>query len=108
DRLQRVREQTIADGRSSGGLRSTIYASLNQLYPFYRIYWPERAGEVLALSQQLVPEVKPEAVAAQELFPTEASRNDITGIIGRAEAEKNADNRDALYFQAAISLTKKG
>ncbi|HYY42782.1 MAG TPA: hypothetical protein VE775_08640, partial [Pyrinomonadaceae bacterium] len=108
DRIRRVREQMMADGTAPEGLRSAVYFSLNRLYPFYRVYWPERAGEVLALAQQLVPELRPQSIAAEELFPTEASRADVTGLIAHAESEQNEDNRDALYFQAALTLTKKG
>ncbi|MDQ3919389.1 MAG: hypothetical protein M3348_13035, partial [Acidobacteriota bacterium] len=73
-----------------------------------RVYWPEKAGEVWSFAQQLVPDLKPEEVAAEELFPTETSRDDVEGILGRAEKEKNEDNRDALFFQAALTLSKKG
>lgn len=108
DRAARVREQTFSGSNADDGLRSAIYLTLNQLQIFYRIYWPEKAGEVASLAQQLIPDLKPEEVASEELFPTETSRDEVESILGRAEREKNEDNRDALYFQAALTLSKKG
>ncbi|MCA1634187.1 MAG: hypothetical protein LC802_10960 [Acidobacteria bacterium] len=108
DRVVRVREQSVNGDKPDEGLRSTLFLSLNQLQIFYRIYWPEKAGEVGSLAQQLVPDLKPGEVAAEELFPTETSRDDVESILGRAEKEKNEDNRDALFFQAALTLSKKG
>jgi hypothetical protein len=107
ERAARVREQADSGGQD-GGLHSALYGTLNNLQIFYRLYWPEKAGEVSSFAQQLVPDLKPEEVAAEELFPTEASRNDVESILGRAEKEKNEDNRDALIFQAALTLSKKG
>jgi len=108
DRAARVREQAANGGGSDDGLRSALYLTLNHLQPFYRIYWPEKAGEVSSFAQQLTPDLKPEEVTSEELFPTETSRDDVESILGRAEKEKNEDNRDALYFQAALTLSKKG
>jgi hypothetical protein len=110
DRAARVREQAANGGGSSSddGLRSALYLTLNHLQIFYRIYWPAKAGEVWSFAQQLVPDLKPEEVASEELFPTETSRDDVESILGRAEKEKNEDNRDALYFQAALTLSKRG
>ncbi len=108
ERATRVREQANNNGGQDGGLRSALYGTLNNLQIFYRVYWPEKAGEVWSFAQQLVPDLKPEEVAAEELFPTETSRDDVEGILGRAEKEKNEDNRDALFFQAALTLSKKG
>lgn len=109
ERAARVREQVDNSGSGQdGGLRSALYGTLNNLQIFYRVYWPEKAGEVWSFAQQLVPDLKPEEVAAEELFPTETSRDDVEGILGRAEKEKNPDNRDALIFQAALTLSKKG
>lgn len=108
ERAARVREQADSGGGQDGGLRSALYGTLNNLQTFYRLYWPEKAGEVWSFAQQLVPDLKPEEVAAEELFPTEASRDDVESILGRAEKEKNEDNRDALIFQAALTLSKKG
>jgi hypothetical protein len=108
ERLKRAREQTMADGSAGDGPRSALFFAVNQLLIFYRIYWPEQVGEVWAFSRQLTPELKAEQLAAAELFPTEASRNDTTSILARAEAEKNEDNRDALYFQAALTCAKQG
>lgn len=107
ERAVRVREQVDGGGPDSG-LRSALYGTLNNLQIFYRLYWPEKAGEVWSFAQQLVPDLKPEEVAAEELFPTEASRDDVESILGRAEKEKNEDNRDALIFQAALTLSKRG
>lgn len=108
ERAARVREQADSGNSQDGGLRSALYGTLNNLQIFYRLYWPEKAGEVWSFAQQLVPDLKPEEVAAEELFPTEASRDDVESILGRAEKEKNEDNRDALIFQAALTLSKKG
>ena len=108
ERAARVREQADGGGGQDGGLRSALYGTLNNLQIFYRLYWPEKAGEVWSFAQQLVPDLKPEEVAAEELFPTEASRDDVESILGRAEKEKNEDNRDALIFQAALTLSKRG
>ncbi|HEX8336630.1 MAG TPA: hypothetical protein VF621_07860, partial [Pyrinomonadaceae bacterium] len=107
-RAARVRKQAANGGGSDDGLRSALYLTLNHLQIFYRIYWPEKAGEVWSFAQQLVPDLKPEEVASEEMFPTETSRDDVESILGRAEKEKNEDNRDALYFQAALTLSKKG
>jgi hypothetical protein len=109
DRAARVREQAGGGGGNSGeGLHAVLYLTMNNLQPFYRIYWPEKAGEVWSFAQQLVPDLKPEDVASEEMFPTETSRDDVESILGRAEKEKNEDNRDALYFQAALTLSKRG
>ncbi len=107
-RIKRVREQSIQTGTNNEGLRSTLFLTLKQLHTFYVIYWPERAGEVRSYSQQLEQEVRPEERAAEELFPTETSRNDLDSILSRAANEKNEDNRDALYLQAALTLSRRG
>jgi tetratricopeptide (TPR) repeat protein len=105
-KLMLLRERTLASEQGGGPVTTQIFSVLNDLLPFYRHYWPEKAGEVAASIQQLRQEVSPEEVKTQELFPTEASRNDVESILARAEAERSPDNRDALYFQAALSLAK--
>lgn len=107
-RIKRVREQSLQPGAGDEGLRSALFLTLNQLQTFYAVYWPERAGEVGAYAHQLGQEVRPEERAAEELFPTETSRNDVESILARAAGEKDEDDRDALYLQAALSLSRKG
>ncbi len=107
-RVRRVREQATQSGSKDAGLRSALYLTLNQLQTFYAIYWPEQAGEVRAYGRQLAQEAPPQDRAAEELFPTEASRNELEDIPARAGSEKDESNRDALYLQAALTLSRKG
>ena len=108
DRARRVREQALAAGPLDAGLRQALFMSLSQLQVFFQLYWPEQAGEVWSLGKQLASEMRPEEAAAEELFPTESSRNDPDEILSRAEAQKNEENRDALYLQAALTLSRRG
>lgn len=107
-RVKRVREQANQTGSKDEGLRSALFLTLNELQTFYAVYWPEQAGELRAYGQQLAQEAPPRETAAEELFPTEASRNNPEDILARAGGEKNEENRDALYLQAALTLTRMG
>lgn len=107
-RAQQVHEQSLSGANANNaGLRNALFQNLNQLHVFFRIYWPEKAGEVWSLSKQLSSDMRPEEIAAEDLFPTETSRNDPDEIISRAGSQKDEDNRDALYFQAALTLSKQ-
>lgn len=108
DRDHRAQEQAAASGGLSPGLRGALVNNLNQLQTYFHIYWPERAGEVWTLSKQLAADMPASEAATEELFPTEASRNDAESILARAGSQKDEENRDALLFQAALTLSRQG
>ncbi|MFN2455636.1 MAG: hypothetical protein ABR577_15605 [Pyrinomonadaceae bacterium] len=89
-------------------MSSVLFLVANQLQPVYQAYWPEMANNLSALSRQLTANLRPDtSAAAEEVFPTEESRNDVESVLSRADKEKNEDNRDALYLQAAVTLAEK-
>lgn len=106
-RAQQIHEQTLSAAPANASLRNALVQNLNQLHIFFRLYWPEKAGEVWSLGKQLSSDMRPEEIAAEDLFPTESSRNNPDEIIARAASQKDEDNRDALYFQAALTLSKQ-
>ncbi|HEX8424450.1 MAG TPA: hypothetical protein VF634_13615, partial [Pyrinomonadaceae bacterium] len=107
NRLSKTRERALAAGQLDQGLRSALFFNLNQLRPFTQLYAPELEAQVAALTRVVSQDVKPEEAVAEDLFPTESSRNDAASILSRAASEKNPENRDALYFQAALTLARQ-
>ncbi len=75
------------------------------LYPFYRTYWPEKSDEVEALIRQVGGTSD---VGEEELVPREPTADTIEEKIARASESKNEEERDGLYFEAALMLAKDG
>ncbi|MCA1640464.1 MAG: hypothetical protein LC785_00460 [Acidobacteria bacterium] len=102
-RLARQRNQQLAAANSEQGVRSAMLFALNYLQPFFQTYYPERANELVMLSQQLRPEIPSAEYEADALNLTSADNpNAPENILSRAASEKNDDTRDALYMQAAL------
>jgi hypothetical protein len=52
-KLMRLRERTLASEQGGGLVTTQVFSALNDLLPLYRFYWPEKASEVVAFTQQL-------------------------------------------------------
>jgi hypothetical protein len=103
ERLSRQRAQQLADANADQGVRSAMLTVINYLQPFFQTYYPERANELVMLSQQLRPEIPSAEYEADALNLTSADNpNAPENILSRAASEKNVDTRDALYMQAAL------
>ncbi|HEX8162766.1 MAG TPA: hypothetical protein VF538_12915 [Pyrinomonadaceae bacterium] len=103
ERLSRQRAQQLAAADAEPGVRSAMLTVINYLQPFFQTYYPERANELVMLSQQLRPEIPSAEYEADALNLTSADNpNAPENILSRAASEKNADTRDALYMQAAL------
>jgi len=76
------------------------------LYPFYRTYWPEKSNEVEAFIRQVAGTSSD--VQEEELVPREPAADTIEEKIARASESKNEEERDGLYFEAALMLAKDG
>jgi hypothetical protein len=76
------------------------------LYPFYKTYWPEKSNEVEALIRQVAGTSSD--VREEELVPRETTADTIEEKIARASESKNEEERDGLYFEAALMLAKDG
>ena len=74
------------------------------LYPFYRTYWPEKSNEVETLIRQVAGTSSD--VREEELVPRETTADTIEEKIARASESKNEEERDGLYFEAALMLAK--
>jgi hypothetical protein len=103
ERLSRQRGQQLAAANVEQGVRSAMLTVINYLQPFFQTYYPERANELVMLSQQLRPEIPSAEYEADALNLTSPDNpNAPENIISRAASEKNPDTRDALYMQAAL------
>lgn len=76
------------------------------LYPFYRTYWPEKSNEVETLIRQVAGTSSD--AGEEELVPRETTADTIEEKIARASESKNEEERDGLYFEAALMLAKDG
>jgi hypothetical protein len=85
-----------------------MLAVINYLQPFFQLYDPERANELVLLSQQLRPEIPASQYEADALNLTSAGdANAPESILSRAASEKDAETRDALYIQAALRFANQ-
>ncbi len=83
-----------------------LLISSRHLYPFYRFYWPEKADEMEVLIRQVAGTSSD--VQGEEVVPREATANTIEEKVARASEVKDEDERDGLYFEAALLLAKDG
>jgi hypothetical protein len=83
-----------------------LMMSSRHLYPFYRTYWPEKSNEVEALIRRLAGTSSD--IPEEELVPRETTADTIEEKIARASESKNEEERDGLYFEAALMLAKDG
>ncbi|HSE15690.1 MAG TPA: hypothetical protein VLB46_01475 [Pyrinomonadaceae bacterium] len=83
-----------------------LMMSSRHLYQFYRTYWPEKSNEVEALIRQVAGTSSD--VREEELVPRETTADTIEEKIARASESKNEEERDGLYFEAALMLAKDG
>lgn len=104
ERVRHVRERAQAEGDKS--LNPTLLMVLTLHLPVARQYWPELSDRMWTLSRQLAPDAPAGADEAfQNTFSGAESADD---FIARADAEKSDENRDSLYFRAALLLAGKG
>jgi hypothetical protein len=103
-RMARLRERQFLTADDDEGMRVAMLKSLDYLQPFFQAYDPERANEVVALAQQLRPELPADEYESGSLHlsSTDGDPNAPENILSRAASEKNPDTRDALYTQAAL------
>lgn len=83
-----------------------LLISSRHLYPFYRLYWPEKANEMEVLIRQVAGTSSD--VPGEELLPRDMTGNTIEEKIARASEVKNEEERDGLYLEAALMLAKDG
>ena len=83
-----------------------LMVTSRHLYPFYRLYWPEKSNELEALIRELAGTSS--NVPREELLPREPTADTIEEKISRASEAKNEEDRDALYLEAALMLAKEG
>ncbi|HEX7771631.1 MAG TPA: hypothetical protein VF435_04370 [Pyrinomonadaceae bacterium] len=76
------------------------------LYPFYKLYWPEKSNELEGLIRELAGASSD--VPREELLPREPTADTIEEKINRALETKNEEERDGLYLEAALMLAKEG
>ncbi len=109
DRMTRLRVQQIANPTDETNTRSAVLSALDTLQPYFQLYDPERAGELAAFAQQLRPELPASEYdsASQHLASPDADPSAPENILSRAASEKNPDNRDALYLQAALHFANR-
>jgi len=88
--------------------RALLFAS-GQLYGFYRLYLPEKAPEVEGLIRQAGGTTDAEQQKeSEELISKGEAQPEVESILERAEKERNEENRDALYLEAALMLSRDG
>ena len=85
--------------------RALLFAA-SQLYGFYRIYLPERASEVERLVRQTGGMKDSEQLNESEVGSKAESQSGVERILEWAEREGNEENRDALYLEAALLLSR--
>lgn len=83
-----------------------LMATSRLLYPFYKLYWPEKSNELEALIRELAGASSD--VPPAELLPREPTADTIEEKITRALEAKNEEDRDGLYLEAALMLAKEG
>lgn len=83
-----------------------LMVTSRHLYPFYKLYWPEKANELERLIRELAG--MSSDVPREELLPREPTADTIEEKIARASEAKNEEDRDALYLEAALMLAKDG
>jgi hypothetical protein len=81
-----------------------LMATSRHLYPFYKMYWPEKSNELETLIRELAGTSSD--MVREELLPREPTADTIEEKIARASEAKNEEDRDALYLEAAIILAK--
>ena len=107
--LERMNRVSLANQNSQpkdemvGG---ALMMSSRHLYPFYRTYWPEKSNEVEALIRRVAGTSSD--VPEEGLVPREPTADTIEEKIARASESKNEEERDGLYFEAALMLAKDG
>ena len=83
-----------------------LMATSRLLYPFYKVYWPEKSNELEALIRELAGASSD--VPREELLPREPTADTIEEKIARASETKNEEDRDGLYLEAGLMLAKEG
>ena len=83
-----------------------LMVTSRHLYPFYKLYWPEKSNELERLIRELAG--MSSDVPREELLPREPTADTIEEKIARASEAKNEEDRDALYLEAALMLAKDG
>ncbi len=83
-----------------------LMVTSRHLYPFYKLYWPEKSNELETLIRELAGTSSD--VARDEILPKEPTADTIEEKIARASEAKNEEDRDALYLEAALMLAKDG
>jgi hypothetical protein len=104
ERMMRLREQQLAANNHETNTRFAMLNALDALQPFFQLYDAEKAGDLVALSQQIRPELPASEYdsGSLHLTSTDGDPNAPENILSRAASEKNDDKRDALYLQAAL------
>jgi hypothetical protein len=83
-----------------------LIATSRLLYPFYKLYWPEKSNELEALIREVAGASSDGS--REELLPREPTADTIEEKIARASETKNEEERDGLYLEAALMLAKDG
>jgi hypothetical protein len=83
-----------------------LMATSRLLYPFYKLYWPEKSNELEALIREVAGASSDGS--REELLPREPTADTIEEKIARASETKNEEERDGLYLEAALMLAKDG
>lgn len=89
-------------------VKGALLFAAGQLYGFYRIYLPEKVPEVEELIRQVGGTSADQQSESEELNSKGEAQTDVEKILERAEKEANEENRDALYLEAALMLSKEG
>jgi hypothetical protein len=107
--LQRMNRVWLANQNSQPKdemVSGALLVTSRQLYPFFTLYWPEKSNEVEVLIRQVAGTSSD--VPREDLLPRETTADTIEEKIARASEVKNDDERDGLYFEAALMLAKDG
>jgi hypothetical protein len=90
-------------------IRGALLFASEQLHGFYRAYLPEKVPEVEELRRQVGgPTDAEQRSEGDELNSKGEVQSDAEKILERAEKETNEENRDALYLEAALIISKAG
>ncbi len=103
NRVRLVHRDAQPKDETIGG---ALMASSRNLYPFYKLYWPEKSNEVETLIRELAGTSSD--AQQEESIPREPTADTIEEKIARASEAKNEDDRDGLYLEASLMLAKDG
>jgi len=113
ERVLRVWQRAVDSGRPDSGLVSSLTMTINTLVPLARRYSAETGDKLWNLGRQVAQDSSGRDKKADELYQSGGGgalldRNDADSVLARAERETNEEERDALYFLAAITLWQQG